>query len=166
MLNYKKLVSVFAVSAIALGACGTDTDKEEPQTDDVEESSSKDQIKQAKDSSGTAFPEYGLEVTGANWTVDGYEVPYVAGEEATASADIKSDQGEYYVYFVEDNKIIDVKANEPEVAFTLEDPAEDSDYLIGVVGEDLGNTGTEVSEDDFYRYEKVIFVETEEADEE
>lgn len=172
MMSYKKLVSLFAVSALALGACGAD-DTEEPdadedteQTDEGEESSSsEDLIDQAKDQTGEAFPEYGLEVVG-EWTVDGYQVPFQEGEAATIPVEISSEEEEFNVYLVEDGAIVDVVSDEPEVEFEVESPAEGDEYLVGVTDEDLGDEGDEVEEDDFYRSEEVVLVEGAEDEEE
>ena len=75
-MGYKKLVSLLAISALALGACADDTAEEEPTVDETEEveevdettdetadgegTSTEDLIKQAQEDSGEAFPEYGL----------------------------------------------------------------------------------------------------------
>ena len=72
-MNYKKLVSLFAVSTLALSACGT-TDEADDTVDTTETedtaSSSDDLIDRALENTGDAFPEYGLYVPGA-WSADG-----------------------------------------------------------------------------------------------
>ena len=168
-MSYKKLVSLFAVSTLALGACATD-DAEEPETGDTEQteetegSDSQDLIEQAKNDSGEAFPEYGLEVVGT-WTVDGYEVGYTPGEAATIPADIITEAEEYNAYLLEDGVIYEVISDTPEVEFTVDDPAADAEYIVGVSPEDLGQAGDEANADDFARSEKVVLVEAEPEDE-
>ena len=178
-MSYKKLVSLLAVSALALGACATDDAEEDTtvETDETEEvedmeeeesesSSTQDLIEQAKGESGEAFPDYGLEVTG-NWTVDGYSIEYVAGEGATIPVTIITDKEEYHVYFLEDGLVSEVVSNEEEIDFLVEDPSDAVEYYVGVSPDELGEVGEEVSVEDFKRSEKIIFEEAEAgADEE
>lgn len=179
-MSYKKLVSLLAVSALALGACGAE-DVEEEETDDTEEveevevedeeedeneeSSTQDLIEQAKGESGDAFPDYGLEVSG-NWTVDGYGIDYVAGEAATVPVSILTEKEDYHVYFLEDGLISEIVSNEEEVEFLVEDPSADVEYHVGVSPDDLGEVGDEVSVDDFKRSEKIVFEEVEAGEDE
>lgn len=164
MMSYRKILSLLAVSALALGACATD-DAEESDTDnteeteeveETEESSSKDLIEQAKGESGTASPEYGLEVSG-NWTVDGYVINYAEGEAATVPVTILTSKEDYHVYLLEDSMIAEIVSNEEEVEFLVEDPSEEMDYYVGVSPEELGEVGDEVSVDDFERSEHILF---------
>lgn len=169
-MSYKKLVSLLAVSTLALAACGAD---EEPATDDTEQtedveteddteetagSSSSSLIEDAKNNAGDAFPEYGLTVTGL-WTVDGYEVEYPAGEAATIPASVITEAEGYNVYLLEDGVITEVVSDEPAVEFTVDEPSADTEYVVGVSPDELGEAGDEVATDDFYRFEKVVFVE-------
>lgn len=169
-MSYKKLVSLLAVSTFALAACGAD---EEPTTDDTEQtedvetedetdetegSSSSSLIEDAKNSAGDAFPEYGLTVTGL-WTVDGYQVEYPAGGPATVPATIITDAEDYHVYLLENGVVADVVSGEGAVEFTVEEPSADTEYVVGVSPDELGEAGDEVAEDDFYRSEKVVLVE-------
>lgn len=172
-MSYKKIVSLLAVSALALGACGAE-EAEEEETDDTEEveevevedenedeeSSTQDLIEQAKGESGNAFPDYGLEVTG-DWTVDGYAIDYVVGEAASVPVAILTDKEEYHVYFLEDGMISEIISNEEEIEFLVEDPSEEVEYHVGVSPDDLGEVGDEVSVDDFKRFEKIVFEEAE-----
>jgi len=170
-MSYKKLLSLLAVSTLALGACGAD-DTEEPDTEDTEQteqadpeeetadSSSQDLINQAKDDSGEAFPEYGLEVVGT-WTTEGYEVGYVPGEAATVPVNIISEAEEYNAYLLEDGVISEVVSDTPEIEFTVDSPSADAEYVVGVSPEDLGEAGDEINEEDFVRSEKISLVEAE-----
>ena len=173
-MSYKKLLSLLAVSTLALGACGTD-DAEEPETDGTEQteetdsnetagSSSQDLINQAKDDSGEAFPEYGLEVEGT-WTTEGYEVGHAPGEAATIPVDIISEAEEYNTYLLEDGIIHEVISDTPEVEFTVDNPSADAEYIVGVSPEDLGEAGDEADAEDFARSEKVLLVEAEPEEE-
>lgn len=169
-MSYKKLVSLFAVSALALGACGADdADDTDSGTDDTEQTEegtdSGDLINQAKEDSGEAFPEYGIEVLGV-WTEDGWAVEYVPGQEGTIPVSAITEAEEYYVYLVEDGVIAEVVANEPEVEFVVDSPSADVDYLVGISPEEVGSEGDEVTEEAFPRHEKIIFVEGEESAEE
>lgn len=177
-MSYKKLVSLLAVSTLALGACATDeaeedntdaaeeVEVEEEETEETEGSSTKDLIEQAKGESGEAFPDYGLTVVGA-WTVDGYNIDYVTGEGATIPVEIVTEKDSYNVYLLEDGLVSEVVSNEPEVNFLVEDPSADVEYHVGISPEDLGEVGDEVSVDDFKRSERIIFSEVEAgADEE
>lgn len=169
-MNYKKLVSLFAVSTLALSACGT-TDEGETPTDDVEdveetpeepeettESSSSDLMDKAAENSGDAFPAYGLYVPGA-WTAEGRVVQHAPGEAAVIPVEITSDESEYNVYLVENGVITEIVSNEPEVELTVDAPAADTEYLVGVSPDALGEVGDEVAADDFYRAEIVLFEE-------
>lgn len=165
IMNYKKLVSLFAVSTLALTACGTTDEPEETPTDDVEDveetesaSSSADLMDIAAQNTGDAFPEYGLYVPGA-WTAEGRVVEYAAGEAATIPVAITSDHAEYNVYLLEDGVITQVVSNEPEVALTVESPSADTEYVVGVSPDTLGEAGDEVAAEDFYRSEIVLFEE-------
>lgn len=173
-MSYKKLVSLFAVSAFALGACGTDDAVEETGTDDAEEteeveeaeeSSTKDLLEQAKGEAGSAFPDYGLTVSGA-WTTEGYNIDYVAGEDAVIPVSIVTEKETYNVYLLEDGMVSEIVSNEPAVEFMVADPSADVEYHVGISPDELGAEGEEVSVDDFERFEKIIFTEVEPAAEE
>lgn len=178
-MSYKKLVSLFAVSALALAACGTTEDTEEPatdeteqtedvdQTEDTEDADSGDLIQEAQEQSGDAFPEYGLSVGEAGaWTEEGYLVQHAPGEAAVIPVVIDTEQEDYNVYLVEGGVISEVVSNEPEFEFTVDSPSADAEYLVGVSPDDLGEAGDEVAPDDFYRSDVVIFEEAEPAAEE
>ena len=183
-MSYKKLVSLFAVSALALAACGTTEDTEEPATDeteqtedvdqtedagseDTEDADSGDLIQEAQEQSGDAFPEYGLSVGEAGaWTEEGYLVQHAPGEAAVIPVVIDTEQSDYNVYLVEDGVISEVVSNEPEFEFTVDAPSADAEYLVGVSPDDLGEAGDEVADEDFYRSDVVIFEEAEPAAEE
>jgi len=171
-MSYKKLVSLFAVSTLALAACGTE-DTEEPATDDAEQteqteetdtseegSSTEDLINQAQENSGEASPEYGLEIDGT-WSEEGYIIQHAPGEAATIPVVITSEQSEYNTYLLEDGVIAEVVSNEPEPTFTIESPSADTDYVVGVSPDDLGEVGDEVAVEDLYRYENIVFEEAE-----
>lgn len=166
-MNYKKLVTLFAVSTLALSACGTTDEAEETPTDDVEDveetpedsaSSSADLMDRAAENSGEAFPEYGLYVPGT-WTAEGRVVQYAPGEAAVIPVEITSDQTEYNVYLIEDGVITEIVSNEPETELTVDAPSADTNYLVGVSADALGEVGDEVTEEDFYRAETVLFEE-------
>lgn len=162
-MNYKKLVSLFAVSTLALSACGT-TDEADDTVDTTETedtaSSSDDLIDRALENTGDAFPEYGLYVPGA-WSADGRIVQYATGEDAVIAVDITTDHEAYNVYLLEDGVITQVEENNPETKFTVENPSADTDYMVGVSPDELGTVGDEVAEEDFYRAELVIIEEVE-----
>ena len=162
-MNYKKLVSLFAVSTLALSACGT-TDEADDTVDTTETedtaSSSDDLMDRALENTGDAFPEYGLYVPGA-WSADGRIVQYATGEDAVIAVDITTDHEAYNVYLLEDGVITQVEENNPETEFTVENPSADTDYMVGVSPDELGAVGDEVAEEDFYRAERVIIEEVE-----
>ena len=162
-MNYKKLVSLFAVSTLALSACGT-TDEADDTVDTTETedtaSSSDDLMDRALENTGDAFPEYGLYVPGA-WSADGRIVQYATGEEAVIAVDITTDHEAYNVYLLEDGVVTQVEENNPETKFTVENPSADTDYMVGVSPDELGTVGDEVAEEDFYRAERVIIEEVE-----
>lgn len=162
-MNYKKLVSLFAVSTLALSACGT-TDEADDTVDTTETedtaSSSDDLMDRALENTGDAFPEYGLYVPGA-WSADGRIVQYATGEDAVIAVDITTDHEAYNVYLLEDGVITQVEENNPETEFTVENPSADTDYMVGVSPDELGTVGDEVAEEDFYRAELVIIEEVE-----
>lgn len=162
-MNYKKLVSLFAVSTLALSACGT-TDEADDTVDTTETedtaSSSDDLMDRALENTGDAFPEYGLYVPGA-WSADGRIVQYATGEDAVIAVNITTDHEAYYVYLLEDGVITQVEENNPQTEFTVENPSADTDYMVGVSPDELGAVGDEVVEEDFYRAEKVLIEEVE-----
>lgn len=174
-MNYKKLVSLLAVSTLALSACGSADDAEDTTTEGTEEvaetedtateeatetegSSTEDLLKQAQDQAGEAFPEYGLYVAGA-WTQEGRVVQHAPGEAATIPVQVTTDHSEYNVYLVEDGVISEVVSNEPEIELTVESPSADTEYVVGISPDTLGEAGDEVATEDFYRSEVVVFEE-------
>lgn len=175
-MNYKKLVSLLAVSTLALSACGTTNDAEETPTDDTEEveevetdqtegaddaedsPSSFDLMDAAAEKAGDAYPEYGLYVTGT-WTQEGRVVQYAPGEAATIPVSILTEHEDYNVYLMEDGVITEVVSSEPEVELTVDSPSADTEYIVGVSPDALGEVGDEVAEEDFYRSEVVVFEE-------
>lgn len=179
-MSYKKFVSLFAVSTLALAACGTTEDTEEPATDETEQTEEADQteettdteetsdssslINDAIDQSGDATPEYGLEVTGAGWTTDGIIIEHLPGEAATIPVTIISEEEAYNTYLLEDGAIVDVVSDEPEPEFTVESPSDEVEYVVGVSPDDLGEVGDEVAVDDFYRSETLLFEEADPAE--
>lgn len=174
-MSYKKIVSLLAVSTLALAACGTD-DAQEPETDETEQvdeteeetdsgSSVQDQIEKAKEASGDAFPEYGLYVAG-QWTEDGIVVGYAPGEAAEIPVQITTEAEEYFVYLLENGVITQIVADDPEPAIVVEEPSADTEYLVGISPDELGAEGDELSEDDLYRADRVILEEQEPAAEE
>ena len=182
-MSYKKLVSLFAVSTLALAACGTTEDTGEPATDETEQTEEAEQteettdtedssdssslINDAIDQSGEATPEYGLEVESAGWTTEGIIVEHAPGEAATVPVVITSEQDAYNTYLLEDGVIVDVVSDEPEPEFTVESPSDAVEYVVGVSPDDLGEVGDEVEVDDFYRSETLLFEEADpEAEEE
>lgn len=165
-MSLKKLATLLAVSVFALSACGNNA---EETTEESSGDSAKDLIEQAKEESGEAMPEYGITFYGT-WTQDGYE--FEGGEIVGAAV---TDKEDYSIYLVKDGKVIEKLSTDgegaedlPDFAFQVEAPAEGQDeYIIGISGEDLGETGADVSEDDLYRYEKIIVLpEAQEASEE
>lgn len=186
-MSYKKLVSLFAVSALALAACGTTDDAEEPATDETEQTedaeqtedtdqaedtadegsedgvaSSDDLLQQAQEESGEATPVYGLAVGEAGaWSEEGYVVEHAPGEAATIPVIIDTAEENFNVYLTEDGVISEVVSNEPELEFTVESPSDDVEYVVGVSPDDLGQAGDEVATEDFYRADVVIFEEAE-----
>lgn len=175
-MSYKKLVSLLAVSALALGACGNDTtdDAAEPEVDEteeveeteVEEGSTLDAIEQAKSEAGDAFPDYGLTVSG-DWTVDGYSIGHPEGEAAVIPVSIITEKDTYNVYLLENGLVTDMVSNEDDIEFTVEEPSADVEYHVGISPEELGEMGDEVNVEDFKRSEKIIFTVAEpEAEEE
>lgn len=173
-MDFKKLVSLLAVSTLALAACDTDEEPAEPENGeengDAEEGASDSQslIEGASERSGDAFPDYTLEIAGhAGWTEEGYLVPAEDGEVTIAAVAGGED---FSVYFTEaDGTIIEVVENEEEVTFTVPEPEEETNYGVGVSPEDLGGEGDTVDSEDFARYENILAtpaLEEEEVEEE
>lgn len=170
-MKYRKLVSLFAVSALALGACATDEAEETP-TEDTEEvedttedttneeaSSSEDLINQAMENSGEAYPEYGLTV--GTWTENGQVVTHAPGEPASVEVAVIAEAEEYNTYLLEDGVVTEVISDDPAPVFTVDSPSADVEYIVGVSPDDLGEVGDEVAADDLYRSETLIFEEAE-----
>lgn len=178
-MGYKKIVSLLAVSSLALAACGSQEDTEDPATDETEQteevdqteetessetegSSSDDLLQQAIEDSGDATPVYGLTVGEAGaWTADGYVVQHAPGETATVPVIIETEEENYNVYLTEDGVISEVVSNEPEFEFTVDAPSADTEYVVGVSPDDLGEVGDEVAAEEFYRSDVVLFQEAE-----
>lgn len=161
-MSYKKLVSLFAVSAFALGACGADDAAEET----PEKGSTQELLEQAEGEAGNAFPDYGLTVSG-DWTTEGYSIGHPAGEPATVPVSIVTEKETYNVYLLEDGLVSEVVSDEEAVEFIVADPSDDVVYHVGISPEDLGAEGDAVSEEDFARFEKIVFtIEEPEAAEE
>lgn len=174
-MSYKKLLSLLAVSALALGACSTDEANDTAESDKVEDTEEQleetdddandNATQQAEEESDEVFPVYGLTVSG-EWTVDGYVIGHLEDEAATIPVNIVTDKESYNVYLLEDGQITEIISDEPEIEFIVENPSADIDYLVGVTPDDLGEVGDEASEEDFKRSEDILFEEVEETDEE
>lgn len=165
-MDYKKLVSLLAVSTLALAACDTDEEPTDPENGEVEEgteengaenggSDSQSLIDSATEQSGDAFPDYTVEIGAGTWTEEGYVVPAEGGEVTIPVA--AGGEDDFFVYFAEeDGTVVEVVENEEEPVFSVDEPAEETPYVVGVSPEDLGGEGDTVNAEDFARSRNVI----------
>jgi hypothetical protein len=175
-MTYKKLVSLLAISTLALAACDANEEEPtEPENGAVEDengaeengtegaSDSQSLIDSASERSGEAFPQYTLTIDNGSWTQEGY---VIQGTSIEASAGGE----EFSVYLVDgEGTVLEVLENEIEPVFTVDEASseEGDSYVVGVTPDDLGAEGDSVETEDFARYENVIVVPAaEEAPEE
>ena len=179
-MNYKKLVSLLAVSTLALAACDTDEEPvsdpemEEEGTDEVEETDV-EETEETEESAHDIIDDIDsdldytssieLTVSGGTWSQEGY-VFTPEGGEATISGSATSSEveeeteeaaAEIFAFVMQDGVIID-KPEVEEGAFTYTVSATDADQMfqVGVSDEDLGEVGDEANAEDLVRYENVI----------
>lgn len=177
-MSYKKLLSLLAVSSLALVACGENNTAGDPATEEVgtdetaedaEVDETEDAASEAEDGedtfdraaereSGDVVVPVGLEVLG-EWTTEGYVVAS-EGPEATLDLTALPDEGvdTFYLYVTdEDGTILEKSENEEEFAYIVEDVDSEIILYAGSSDEDLGDAGDTVDpEEDFVRYERVI----------
>lgn len=183
-MSYKKLLSLLAVSSLALVACGEDTSQEEdPATEETADEAAEDTAdEEATDESSDeasddetadsddvferaaerddldATVAVGLEVVGT-WSEDGYVV-MSEGENAVLALTAlpQEDVENYYIYVTdEDGNILDKAENEEEFQYTVEGVDGEIILYAGTSDEDLGDVDDSVNpEEDFVRFERII----------
>ncbi|WP_018659765.1 hypothetical protein [Allofustis seminis] len=154
-MNYKKIMTLAAVSIFALSACGKN-DKKDDATDKL-----MDQAENAE----KVTPDTGLTLVGGKWTPDGYI--FGGPEKVKITGQVLSD-GEFSVYLLDDEGKILQKVAEPEFAFEVDAPSDGATnkYVVGVSKDDLGAEGDKVDDvEKFGRYEHVTTEKVEQAPE-
>lgn len=182
-MDYKKLVSLLAVSTFALAACEAEEDPvSEPDTEEEVEESDADETEEATEDAIDEASEEGeegqsahdiidnlgedlnytssieLEVTGGTWSQDGYVFTPENGEVTiNGSAASGEDVEEVFAYVIQDGEVIEKPAVE-EGAFTHTVAATDSEqiFVVGVSDDGSWEVGDEANVDDLVRYEDVI----------
>lgn len=181
-MDYKKLVSLLAVSTFALAACDTDDEPvSDPETeegtedaDEVEETEETDVEDTEDEADGNGQSAHDiiddlesdldytssveLEVTGGTWSQDGYIFTPEAGEAViNGSAMSGEEEAEIFAFVIQDGEVIE-KPEVEEGAFTYTVSATDADqeFQVGVSDEDLWEVGDEANAEDLVRHETVI----------
>ncbi|MFO8069628.1 MAG: hypothetical protein R6U02_06650 [Alkalibacterium sp.] len=177
-MNYKKLVSLLAVSTLALAACDTDeetaTDPEmeegadESEESEVEESEETEETEENGQSAHDIIDDIDsdldytsaveLTVTGGTWSQEGY-VFTPEGGEATVSGSAASseEEAEIFAFVMQDGEVIEKpEVVEGEFSYTVTATDADQEFQVGVSDEDLWEVGDEANAEDLVRYENVI----------
>lgn len=172
-MNYKKLLSLLAVSSFALAACGnqddaaddTDTEETTEEESNGSENNSQDIIDgiEGEDLGYTAEVELEL---GGTWTADGRIFEGTA-EEAAIEGTIAPPES--FVYLIQNDEVVELLevAEDGSFAYELDTPSEDTEYVVGASAEELYGVGDAVVEEDLPRSETVIVTPpSEDAEEE
>ena len=185
-MDYKKLVSLLAVSSFALAACAADeepspdpdieegvdgadevedtedtTDETEDAAEDTEEDGEGQSAHDIIDGIGSDLnytSSIELEVTGGTWSQDGYVFTPEDGEATVnGSAASGEDVEEVFAFVIQEGEVIE-KPTVEEGAFTFTVSATDADqeFEVGVSDEDLWEVGDEANVEDLVRYEDII----------
>ena len=185
LMDYKKLVSLLAISTFALAACDTDEEPSpEPEieegvddTEDVDDSTDEevDTDDGAEDTDGEEgtgqsahdiidniegndlgyTADVELEIIGGTWTQDGYTFTPAEGEATVTGS---TGNPEAFAYVIQEGEVIDVPEMAEDGTFTYTVPGTDADqeFQVGVSDEDLWAVGDEADVEQLDRYENVI----------
>lgn len=183
-MDYKKIVSLLAISSLALAACEAD---EEPSpdpeieediegADEVEEDTSGEDTEDTEESDGSGESAHDiidgigsdlnytspieLEITGGTWSQDGYVFTPEEGEATVNGAATPSDDvEEVYAFVIEDGVVFEKpEVTEGEFSFTVSETEGDQEFQVGVSDEDLWEIGDEADFEELVRYEDVIIM--------
>lgn len=178
-MDYKKIVSLLAISSFALAACEAD---EEPSpdpeieediegADEVEEDTSgEDTEEETEESAHDIIDGIGsdldytssieLEITGGTWSQDGYVYTPEGGEATvTGTATPSDDVEEVFAFVIEDGVVFEKpEVTEGEFTFTVTETEEDQEFQVGVSDEDVWEVGDEADFEELVRYEDVIIM--------
>jgi len=186
-MDYKKIVSLLAISSLALAACEAD---EEPSpdpeieediegADEVEEDTSGEDTEDTEDteeSDGSGESAHDiidgigsdlnytspieLEITGGTWSQDGYVFTPEEGEATVnGTATPSDDVEEVYAFVIEDGVVFEKpEVTEGEFSFTVSETEGDQEFQVGVSDEDLWEVGDEADFEELVRYEDVIIM--------
>lgn len=168
-MNYKKLLSLLAVSTFALAACDTneepaDPDTDEEATDEGSEDAGSGQSAhdiidgiEGNDLGYTAAVE--LEM-GGTWTTDGRIFDYTEEGAIISGTAVPVDAEQSFVFIIQDGEVIDKPEVGDDGSFSFE--AEIGEYVVGADGEDLYEVGDSADVEEIERTETAIVVEAEE----
>lgn len=171
-MDYKKIVSLLAVSAFALAGCETDEAEDvEQSVEDVAEETEdvvEEGAEETEESAHDIIDDIGsdldytspveMELTGGSWSEDGYIFTPTDGEAtingtATANEDVE----EVFAFVIEDGVVFEKpEVTEGEFTFTVSAENAEQTFQIGVSGEDLWEVGDEADAEELVRYEDVI----------
>ncbi|OJF95488.1 hypothetical protein [Alkalibacterium sp. 20] len=179
-MKYMKLVSLLAVSTLALAACDTDEEPvSDPEMEEGTEETDGAEVEETDETTEESDEENGqnahdiiddiegdldytssveLEVTGGTWSQDGYIFTPEEGEATiSGSAASAEEDAEIFAFVMQDGAVIDKPAVE-EGAFTYTVSATDADqeFQVGVSDEDLWEGGDEADAEELVRYENII----------
>lgn len=171
-MDYKKLVSLLAISSFALAACDTeDEPSTEPETEESDAAEDTEETVEDEESGQSAHDiidgigsdldytsSVELEVTGGTWSQEGYVFAPENGEATIAGSALAGDDvEEVFAFVLQDGEVIEKPAVE-EGAFTYTVSATDAEqvFVVGVSDEDLWEVGDEGNVEDLVRYEDVI----------
>ena len=178
-MDYKKLVSLLAISSFALAACETDetqdtedtVEETADETEDTAEDAGEETEGAAEDTEESAHDiidgigedldytsSIGLTVSGGSWSEDGYVFTPENGEATVNGlAETEEEVEEIFAFVIQDGEVIEKpEVTEGEFSFTASASDEDQQYQVGVSEEDLFEVGDEADAQELTRYEDVI----------
>ncbi|EXJ23444.1 hypothetical protein ADIAL_1056 [Alkalibacterium sp. AK22] len=177
-MDYKKLVSLLAVSTFALAACDADTEEDTTTDTEVEDEESADVEDTAEDTDADEGADNGngqsahdvidgiegdlgftaaieLEILGGSWSQDGYVFMPEDGE-ATVNATAVSEE-DVYAFVIQNGEVIETpEVEEGAFSFTAEASGESEVFQVGVANEELYEVGDEADTEELVRYENVV----------
>lgn len=185
-MDYKKLVSLLAVSTFALAACDADTDTEDDTTTDteVEDEESADVEDTTEDTEEDTDADEDADngngqSQSAHDVIDGIEgdlgftaaieLEILGGSwsqdgyvfmpedgEATVNATAVSEE-DVYAFVIQNGEVIETpEVEEGAFSFTAEASGESEVFQVGVANEELYEVGDEADTEDLVRYENVV----------
>ncbi|SFB96040.1 hypothetical protein SAMN04488102_10215 [Alkalibacterium subtropicum] len=171
-MDYKKLVSLLAVSSFALAGCETeeaeDVEQSVEDVADETEDAVEEGADEAEQSAHDIIDDIGsdldytspieLTVSGGSWSQDGYVFTPENGEATVSGlAEGNEEVEEIFAFVIQDGEVVEKpEVTEGEFTFTASAADTEQQYQIGVADEDLWEVGDEADAEELVRFENVI----------